>query len=228
MHRLNSEEICCDKLGLKQLKLTCLQEKKKGPRYRIKKKQKTFMSSAPSILLDGITVKLLHVTWYAGFKIFFPCSRTHALRKLKRELTHMQFSPLGVCFFLFFSGKSSFEKLTDFMKCDTDHHNQNPYCLQDCKVSFSCCHPTHLCTPCEVTFSSYLPRHMTGEPESSNQEDRGRAEGPLSLLITTRYQTERRWNTLQGSTRTKRCLHLEHTGLGTQRVRRGAAANSCV
>lgn len=125
--------------------------------------------------------KLLHITWYAGFKrrFFSPCSRTHALRTLKRELAYMRFSPLGVSMNVILVWEA--DRLT--RKCDTDHRTQNPYCLQTAKVSFSCCHPTHLCTPCEVTFSSYLPRHMTGEHESSNQEDRGRAEGPLGLLL---------------------------------------------
>lgn len=72
----------------------------------------------------------------------------------------------------------------------TDHQKQNPHCLWTTKVSFSCRHPTHLITPCEVTFSSYLPRHMTGEHESSNQENGTKGsmniagvKGPLSLQL---------------------------------------------
>lgn len=91
----------------------------------------------------------------------------------------MQFSPLGVSVRVI--------NLSDYL--DIIQTIRNPYYLWSTLVSFSCRHPTHFSTPCEVTFSSYLPRHMTGEHESSNQEDmRGSVDispvkRPLSLIL---------------------------------------------
>lgn len=83
----------------------------------------------------------------------------------------------------------------------TDYRNpqknkQTPYYLWTTKVSFSCRHPTHLSTPCEVTFSSYLPRHMTGGSHQTRKTEQEVAwtfpelKGPLgSLLKATIRQT---------------------------------------
>lgn len=60
------------------------------------------------------------------------------------------------------------------------------------KVSFSCRHPTDISTLCEVTFSFYLPCHMTGVAQVIKKKTRktrgsmisiSRLKGPLSLLL---------------------------------------------
>lgn len=117
-----------------------------------------------------------------------------AARSEERTELRLQFNPLGASVRVILIWKA--DGLHTYY---TDHQNQNPNCLWTTKVSFSCRHPTHLSTPCEVTFLTYLPRHMTGEHESSNQEDRTRGsmntpwvKGPLSLLLkaTIRQTTD--------------------------------------
>lgn len=148
-------------------------------------------------------VKLLHITWYAWL-------RDKHFMQWNAQSENLRENRLK---------RRSAEGLHKYY---TDHRSpqkkQTPYCLWTTKVSFSCRHPTHLSTPCEVTFSSYLPRHMTGE--SSNQEDgtRGRVNIPRvkrasRLTITSHNQTDRRWDTLQGQRGGYRWIYLKHTGL---------------